>query len=52
MAEEKNIVPKKTPSKDVQSGEIKEGEDKKEEVKENIEKSKRAHDLFKELFDE
>ena len=26
--------------------------DKKENVKENIEKSKRAHDLFKELFDE
>ena len=25
---------------------------KKEEVKENTEKSKRAHDLFKELFDE
>ena len=25
---------------------------KKEEVKENIEKSKRTHDLFKELFDE
>ena len=26
--------------------------EKKENVKENTEKSKRAHDLFKELFDE
>tara|TARA_Y100000310_G_scaffold265631_1_gene276774 strand:- start:9533 stop:10138 length:606 start_codon:yes stop_codon:yes gene_type:complete len=47
MAEEKNIVPKKTPSKDVQSGEIKESGDKKEEVKESEDKKDKKKKVSK-----